>query len=233
VRARAELTAAAPIGGGSPFRLVRVRNEAPVAWRVTPDGVYLVGTAASPVGDDRIRIDLSVEAGAELAVRSAAAAVAWRSRGTGQDIRIEVADGASLEWGLEPLIAIAGCRHRQHVAITIHGDGRLDWTEEVLLGRHGELPGQLDLRIDIDIDGMPLLRHQMALGSGDGWDGPAVLGSRRALGLSVRAGPGHPVAPGSGPGWARLPLPGPGTLALAVAADLQSLREAMATAVKT
>lgn len=230
MRGRAELTAAAPIGGRAPFRLVRVRDEAPVAWRVTPEAVYLVGTAAAPAGDDQVRIDLSVGAGAELAVRSTAATVAWRSQGTGQDVRIEIAEGGRLDWRLEPLIATAGCRHRQHVAINMQGAARLDWTEEVLVGRHDETPGPLDLRFDIDLDGMPLLRHQMVLGSGEGWDGPAGLGPHRAFGLRVRAGAGDPGLAATGPGWARFPLSGPATLSLAVAADLPALRTALGAA---
>ena len=37
----------------------------------------------------------------------------------------------------------------------------LRWTEEIVLGRHGEKPGRLSLRSDVDIDDNPLLRHQL------------------------------------------------------------------------
>ena len=59
----------------------------------------------------------------------------------------------------------------------------------------------MSLRLDVDIDDHPLLRHQLELGPGvPGWDGPAVLGANRAVGLVLLAGRG--VAAG-GPGRPR------------------------------
>jgi len=250
VRARAELVAAAPLSSGGAPRLVRRRDASPVAWRPTPGAVYLVGSAATPVGDDSVEIAVTAEPGACLVVRSAAATVAWRSRGTNQRIRAQVAEDASLDWWLEPMIATAGCHHRQHVTVDLHGTARLRWTEEVVLGRHGEEPGALDLRLDVDLDGLPVLRHQMSVHPGEAWNGPAVLGAYRhvgivvevnsearpsaarpsaASGLAARRSAARPSAP-SGPGWARMPLDGPGTLILALGADLPGLRNALMAA---
>lgn len=255
MQVRAELTAAAPSGPGRPSRLTRRLDGAPLAWRSTPDGVYLVGTAATPVGDDAVEIDVVVEAGATLVVRSAAATVAWSASGTEQAVTATVADGGMLDWRLQPLVATAGCRHRQQVGVRLEGTGALRWTEEILLGRCRERPGRLDLRLDVDLDGEALLRHQLTVGPGaSGWDGPAVLGDHRAVGLILRAGrrsalvdtgpgesvpgearPGDPqrgddarvAGAGVGEGWAVLELDGPAALVTAVAADLPTLRRAM------
>jgi urease accessory protein len=230
VRARAELIAAAPLGPGGAVRLLRRRDASPVAWRPTPDAVYLVGSAATPVGDDTVEITVAAEPGACLVVRSAAATVAWRSRGTRQRIRARVAQDAALDWWVEPMIATAGCDHRQHVTVDLHGTARLRWTEEILLGRHGEEPGALDLRLDVDLDGLPVLRHQMSVHPGEPWDGPAVLGPHRHMGVVVEVGYKPRPSRASGPGWARMPLDGPGTLILALAADLPALRSALRAA---
>ena len=236
MRATAQLTAAPPTEPGGPCRLLRLRDAAPVAWRPTPDAVYLVGTAASPVGDDQVEIDIRVEPGAGLNLRTTAATVAWRASGTGQNITALVADGASLSWHPEPFIATAGCHHRQRTRLAIEGTGRVGWHEELILGRHGEGPGRLDLRLDVDIDGWPLLRHQLELGPGiSGWNGPAVIGDRRCVGLSFIAGAGLAHRPaGAGheawASWAVLPLDGPGTLTVAVADDLPALHRALAAA---
>jgi len=236
MRASAELTAAAPLVAGGPPRLVRRRDAAPVAWRATPDAVYMVGTAASPVDHDVVDIDVSVEPGAALQLRSAAATVAWSGTGSEHHITASVADGASLVWHPEPLIATAGCCHRQRARVRLERRGKVRWIEELLLGRHGEEPGALDLRLDVDVDGRPLLRHQLAVGPGaPAWEGPAVLGPWRCLGLILDAGVGTPPCPPaahSGPGgaWAALQLEGPGRLLLALAPDLPALRLALAAA---
>lgn len=230
MRARAELIAAAPVEAGAGARLVRLRDAPPVAWRVTPDAVYVVGTAATPAGDDAVEIDLTVDSGASLRVRSTAATVVWRSRGTAQRILARIADAAQMDWQMEPMIATGGCCHRQHVVVELRGSAELRWLEEVVLGRHGETPGGLDLRIDVELDGIPLLRHQMCIGPSEAWQSPAVLGTNRTVGLLLQVGPSQLRSSACGPGWARMPLEGPGTLAIAVAADLPGLRESLAAA---
>lgn len=234
MQVRAELTAAAPPAPGRPSRLMRRLDGAPLAWRSTPDAVYLVGTAATPVGDDSVEIDVVVEAGATLVVRSAAATVAWKATATEQVVTAVVADGGTLDWRLQPLVATAGCRHRQHVEVRLEGTGCLRWTEEIVLGRCGEDPGRLDLRLDVDLDGAPLLRHELSVGPGAaGWAGPAVLGRHRAAGLVLRAGrsqarpAGRRGEPSLGEGWAVLDLEGPAVLVTAAAPDLPGLRRSM------
>lgn len=232
MRARAELTAAAPIETGGPSRLTRRLDGAPLAWRSTPEAVYLVGTAATPVGDDTVDIDVMVEKGATLMVRSTAATVAWSGTGTTQRIRSAVAGGGTLDWHLQPLVATGGCHHRQDVTVDLEGTGVVRWTEEVLLGRYGENPGSLDLRLAVDLDGEALLRHQLRVGpDAGGWNGPAVLGGHRAVGLVLHAGRGVDRAdPAARSGWAVLPLDGPAVLVVAVADDLAGVRAALAEA---
>ncbi|MDQ6782243.1 MAG: urease accessory protein UreD [Actinomycetota bacterium] len=229
MHARAELTAAAPVTAGRSCRLVRRLDGAPLAWRSTPDAVYLVGTAATPVGDDSVDIDVAVEAGATLRIRSTAATVAWSATGTTQRVTASVADGGMLDWQLQPLVATAECHHLQAVNVRLEGSGRLRWTEQVLLGRSHEAPGHLDLRLDVDLDDEALVRHQLCVGPDvAGWAGPAVLGGQRAFGFALHAGRHEPrVEPAAGEGWAVLNLDGPAAMTVAVAADLSGLRRAL------
>jgi urease accessory protein len=217
--------------------LTLVRDAAPVAFRATPDAVYLVGTAASPVGDDKVVIDVQVEAGATLRVRSAASMIAWASAGSSLEVNVSIGMGGYLDWHLQPMIASKGCSFSQMVRARLADGAALRWTEEIVLGRHGEEPGRLSLRLDADIDDAPLLRHQLELGPGvAGWDGPAVVGTNRAVGLVLLAGPGTaeggPGAPppAAGAGWAVMPLDGPGALVSAVGRDLADLRLGFAEA---
>jgi len=208
-----------------------VRDAPPVAFRATPEAVYLVGTAASPVGDDKVIIDVEVEAGAALKVRSAASMIAWASAGSSLEVNVSVGRDGYLDWHLQPMIASAGCCFSQRVRAKLAQGAALRWTEEIVLGRHGEQPGRLSLRLDIDIDDNPLLRHQLELGPGvPGWDGPAVLGPNRAVGLAflttsgvAHSGLGAPLS-GTGLGWAVMALEGPGVLVSAVGPDLARLR---------
>jgi urease accessory protein len=226
------------------YRLTRVRDCPPVAFRATPEAVYLVGTAACPVGDDQVQVDVRVQAGATLAVRSAASTIAWASTGSSIDVNVSVEAGGSLDWHLQPLIASAKCHLTQRARVRLGTGARLRWAEEIALGRHSEGPGWLDLRLDVDIDEAPLLRHQLVLGPGSpGWDGPAVLGGNRAIGFVLLAGTDahsagariqpagtgtHPARQTAGPGWAVMPLESDGTLVTAVGRDLLDMRTALA-----
>jgi len=231
VHARAELRVAAPSGdnrSGSGCRAVWVRDAPPLAFRATPEAVYLVGTAASPVGDDDVFLHVVVGPGATLVMRSAAA-IAWASTGSTLAIEVEIEDGGALDWHLHPLVASSGCHYSQHSRIGLAADACLNWTEEVVLGRHGEGPGDLDMRLDVDVASVPLLRHQLVFGPrAPGWDAAAVMGDNRAVGLVLVAGAGRlPAAGGAGAGRAIMALDGPGVLAQAVGRDLPSMRAAL------
>jgi urease accessory protein len=217
------------------YRLTWVRNDPPVGIRDTPDGVYLVATSATPVNDDNVRIQVYVERNAALVVRSAASTVAWATSGSVFDVDVVVEPGGSLDWHLQPFIASARCSVSQRSHLHLSEGATLRWAEEVVLGRSGEGPGVLDLRLDVTVDGKPLLCHELAIGpDAPGWDGPGVLGANRAVGLVLLVGRGFGALSQSGntvgDGWAILQLDGPGILITAARSDYPALREAMALA---
>jgi urease accessory protein len=222
MRAQAELC----VEGRGQIR--RVVSAPPVTFRRARDAVYLVGTAAGPLADDDLAVRVEVCDGGSLKVRSAAATVVYAGVGSRQRFDILVGRCATLDWHPEPVIATAGCRHLQDVRINLAPDARLDWTEEVVLGRHGEQPGQIELRLHVDLAGRPLLRHQLAVGA-PGWDGPAVLGGQRATGLRLVVDTSSPAST-TGLGWAWLNLDGPARLLVAYGADLAELRRRMVEA---
>lgn len=218
-------------------------QSAPVAWRRTPEAIYMVGTAASPVGCDDVTVSVRVLAGASLTLRSAAAMVLWSGAGTRQTVRVTVGAGAEMVWWPEPLIATAGCAHRQEVSVDLHPTGRLRWRELLVLGRQGEPPGDLESVLRITVGGTPLLHHGLGVGSGHpGWHGPAVLGTTKVLGQLVVAGPGmdvtstdagtvaHRGRPGPAAACSVSPLPGPGALATVSATGLGAAEAALAEA---
>lgn len=231
-------------GGDGAVRVHEMTESAPIAWRPTPEGVYMVGTAASPVGYDDVTISVRVLAGASLTLRSAAASVLWSGAGTRQRVRVRLEPGAELVWSPEPLIATAGCAHRQQVSVDLDPTSRLCWRELLVLGRHGETPGGVESLLRVTVAGTPLLHHVVAVGSADpGWDGPAVLGATKVLGQLVVAGAGldPPLGRGaSGQGdpsgtaasWSLSPLPGPGVLATVAAGGVAAAESALAEAAR-
>lgn len=207
------------VGAGQdrrPFRVEEMKAQAPLAWRAAGDAVYMVGTSASPVDRDEVGLAVRVRAGARLQVRSSAATLAWAGPGTSHTVEATVEAGGYLDWAPEPTITTGRCSHRQRATVHLCGDGALRWREMLVLGRSSEPTGALVSDLTVDLDGVTLIRHTLGVGSGfPGWDGPAVLGDNRVVGLQLVAGRAWAkVDAAAGPGWAVSPLEGPGVLAV-------------------
>jgi urease accessory protein len=195
MRASARIVASSGVVGSGVgvrrTRLTVLRGEAPLLPRQTgPATVHLVGGAAGPLGGDRLRLDVHVEAGAELTVRSVAATLALPGpHGALSRLAVHatVEAGGRLIWEPEPLIAAARCRHETVSTVEVAVGGSLVWREELVCGRHGEEPGDVRLHTTVRLDGLPLHVSELAVGpSAPGWDGPAVLGGARVYGSVLR-----------------------------------------------
>ncbi|WP_405593544.1 urease accessory protein UreD [Streptomyces sp. NBC_01092] len=215
-----------------PFHLRRMRTHGNAAR------VGIIGAMSAPLGGDRLTLDITAEDRAELEVTTAAAALALRGPTTDAatyDVRLTVAEHASLRWLPQPLISAAGSNLRQSYTVELAATARLVLREEQLLGRADEEPGHLVTRILVHRGGRTLLDQHTAYGAPEpGWDGPAVLNGHRAVGQLLLVGPGmdarhDPVLlqEGSKDGCAVLtPLAGgPALLATAVAPTSSVLRE--------
>lgn len=206
-------------------RLATLRSDGPYALRETPDAVYLVGAAAGPLGGDRLHLDLEVGAGASLAVRSVASSLLLPGDGESEaGVTARVASGAHLDFALEPAVATAGCRHRSVADIVLAEGATLRWREELVLGRHGEPAGPYSGRIDVVLDGAPLLRHELRLPDPEMHAGGAVLGGARCAGNVLLVGHGLAKDAHAAEGLAVMPLAGPGVLVTALAPDSATLR---------
>lgn len=226
VTARAAIHVEADGQGGTTLR--RLRSDGPLALRPTAGAVYLVGAAAGPLGGDRLMLEVEVGPHATLVVRSAAATLVLPGRGGAASesaVSARVGEGGRLVFAPEPVIAVAGCRHRARAEITVAAGGTLVWREQIVLGRHAEPSGRYASRLDVETAGVPLLRHELHLGEPDITASPAVLGGAKVVGSTVLTDPslGAP-APFAADGLAVLPLAGPGVLVSALARDAVELR---------
>jgi len=180
------LHARATIAVDGSGRCTTLRSQPPLTFRETADGLHLVGTAAGPVGGDRLRLDVTVAAGGSLTVRGVAASLVHPGP-TGEpsclDVTVEVGVGATLVWLPRPTVLVAGCDHTVTTTIRLGRDARLQWYEPVGLGREGEPSGSLVQRLRLDVDDRPLLRNEAAFGPR--WPGSA--GPAGTAGATVAA----------------------------------------------
>ncbi len=174
----------------------------PIRLMPTPDGVYMVGAAASPLNGDRTSLDIFVAPGSELTVRTVAASLAWP--GTSPvpsqfEIHAHVGAGATLSWLPEAMVPVAGSIHRVVASVELEPGASLTWREEIVLGRHNEAPGELSSSLEIEQGGQAVLRQENLVGE-HSYDAPSVLGAARATGsLTIfRPEPIPTPAPASG-----------------------------------
>ena len=159
----------APAGGEVPpgsWDLAYVRDAPPVAFRATPEAVYLVGTAAFPVGDDCVSVEVEVGEGAALPVRSAASMIAWASSQSRFDVEVTVRPGASLDWQLQPLVASSACHFSQRARASLAEGATLLWGRNSSSAATANRRGTWTWPSTSNTPGAPLLRHQLMLGPG-------------------------------------------------------------------
>jgi urease accessory protein len=168
----------------------------PPFWcRWDGETLWLVGSAASPVGDDDISLTVEVGRGVTARVRNVAATVVYAGRGAGTTLRTDltVAEGATLIWQPEPLIITRRALHQSTTTIDVSDGGSLLADEIIVLGRTDEAPGHLRTMLELRLED-----ETAALTSFDtglpGWDGPGGTDGAKVLAtrVVVEAQPGPP-----------------------------------------
>jgi urease accessory protein len=175
-----------------------MHSSGALAFRPTKWGVWMVGTAAHPIGGDRLRLRVTVGSDCHTEIRSAAATLARRAAGQETSFSsmaqaIRVGSRASLKWCPEPGIAARGAHHQTETRVRLAPDSRLVWWDEVTLGRHGEAPGTWRSRMRITVDREPVLSSDLALGpDAAGWESRSVLAGAKAVSTVVVVDGTHP-----------------------------------------
>lgn len=188
IHARARITARAEQGatdlpvldGDGPIDLRRLRSNGAQAR------VCVLNAMSVPHNGDRLRIDVTVEPGADLHITTATASIALPSPAPGHatyEVTLRVGDHARLHWLPEPTISAERSDLRQHIQVDLAHNAKILLTDQQILGRANELPGRLTNRLTVRRAGRTLLDQHTAYGPGTpGWDGPAVLAGNRATG---------------------------------------------------
>ena len=216
-------------GTGGTVRAEGVLCSAPVWFRWDGETLWLVGSGASPVGDDHIRVRVDVGPDVAVAVRSVAATVVYAARGAGTrwHTDLHVADGATVDWRPEPVILTERACHQTTTIVhaAAGADVRLD--EVLVLGRAGEATGSLRSTLDVRVDDAPVLLTSIDT-SLPGWSGPAGVDGTSVVAHRLWLGLGEPPTATGTPRSATLLEPAPGCrLAVATAADLTVTRASL------
>lgn len=227
-------------GAGGVVRVDGTLCTAPLWFRWDGVTLWLVGSGASPAGEDHIRVRIDVGPDVAVRVRSVAATVVYAARGAGTrwETELTVADGASVDWRPEPVIVTARACHASTTTVHASSTASVTLDELVVLGRAGEDAGALRAALDVRVDGAPTLLTSIDT-SLPGWSGPA--GVDRAAVIANRLRVSHPNSPsdpaqdasGRGTGSVvrgALMRPAPGCrLAVAAGSDVARARHTLAT----
>ncbi len=226
-------------GAGGVVRVDGVLCRAPVWFRWDGDTLWHVGSGATPVGEDHVRVRVDIGPGVAVRMRSVAATVVYaaRSEGTRWDTEIHVGAGASLDWRPEPVIATARCRHTARTTVHAASSATVVLDEVLVLGRADERSGTIRSTLAVDVDDAPVLRTGIDTAL-PGWAGAAgtggarVLGQRLVLGTTADA-TGHDHAGSDDTGRVARLAPAPGcALALAVGDDVTDTMAAVDRALR-
>jgi urease accessory protein len=185
---------------------------APLWLRWDGATLWLVGSGASPAGEDRIRVRVDVESGVTVAVRSVAAMVVYAARGVGTrwHTELHVADGASVDWRPEPVILTGRARHEAITTVYAAAGATVVLDDVLVLGRAREPAGSLRSTLDVRIDDVATVLTSFDT-SLPGWSGPAGVDGATVVASRLRAGDADGTAtvePPSGCGAVLRPAPG-------------------------
>lgn len=151
--------------------------------------LWLVGSAATPVGRDDIELDLDVGPGVRAAVRSVAATIVYAGDGEGTRLRtrLRVRDGATLLWQPEPVIVTERARHHSDTSVALDHGATLLADDIVVFGRSGERAGAFSSTTELRVGGEPvsLTGFDTSL---PGWSGPGGTDGAKVLASRVLVG---------------------------------------------
>lgn len=166
----------------------------------------LVHPPGGIAGGDRLHLDIALHPQAQVLLTTPGAAKWYRVHSTHQpprmaeqQVHIQLADGAVLEWLPQETILFNGAQARIRNRIELTGSARLLWLDVVCLGRTaaGErfAEGRWQQHSDIWRDGRLLWHEALCLhGSDPLLEAPIGLGSQPVVGTLLWLGPPLPDA---------------------------------------
>lgn len=143
--------------------------------------VSLVPDGALLLAGDAVELHVVVGRGARLELVEPAGTVAYPMGGgrASWDVTVTLAPGATLVWAGEPFVVADGARVSRRTTVQWGAGARLAMRETIVLGRHGEAGGHVDLLTTVDAaDGTPTLADRLHLGPDSS---PLLVGGARVI----------------------------------------------------
>ena len=180
--------------------------------------VALVATSALLLAGDEVRIDVHVGPGAWLHVVETSGTVAYDARGgtASWHVVITVDAGGTLVWEGLPFVVAAGADVDRTTTADLAAGATLLVRETLVLGRTGEVGGDLRSRTRCTLAGRPALVDDLRLDVSR--TAPGILGAGRVLDSILCLGT-RPPPTAPAPGLAHLDLDVPGALLRSVGRD--------------
>lgn len=176
-------------GAGGAVRVDGTLCTAPLWFRWDTETLWLVGSGASPAGEDQIRVHVDVGPDVSVRVRSVAATVVYAARGGGTRWRTEltVGAGAHVDWQPEPVIVTGRARHHATTLVDAAASASVLLDEIVVLGRAGETAGAFASSLDVRVDDNAVLLTSID-SSVPGWSGPGGVDGAKVVANRLRLG---------------------------------------------
>ncbi|MEV5201156.1 urease accessory protein UreD [Streptomyces sp. NPDC053720] len=171
----------------------------------------LIATRALLLSGDDVRIEVNVAAGAWLDIVETTGTVAYEGNAPSSwTIDADVGDGAVLTWAGKPFVVSDEIDTHRGTHIRLHGTGKVLMQEKVVLGRAGQMGGDLTTSLDASDDTGPLQVEYLDLGR-QARQLPGIFGSLRSMDTVTALGwtpepSGTPDAGSTGPGETYFPL---------------------------
>lgn len=148
-----------------------------------PRIAFVAARASLLAGDDQ-RLDVHVGDGAYVEIIEPSGTVVYNGRGglARWSAEVRVDEGGRLVWGAAPFVVAGGARVRRHTGIDLAAGAVALLRETFVLGRSGEVGGDLRSSLRVDHEGHPLHVEDLALDDPHLRGSPAVLGGARVLG---------------------------------------------------
>ncbi|MTD15580.1 urease accessory protein UreD [Nakamurella sp. YIM 132087] len=173
--------------------------------------IALVATEALLLPGDTVRLDVEVADGGRLEIVETAGTVAYDGAGEPSwwTVRIRLGVGARLRWHGEPFVVADGARVTRTLDLEAADGAEAVFRETLVLGRTGELGGDLLARTRVTLAGEPLLLEDLDLQRSTRGR-PGLLGSDRVVDSVLVLG--RVAGPVSAAAGERFDLHGPGTV---------------------
>ncbi|MCX8529228.1 MAG: urease accessory protein UreD [Rhodoluna sp.] len=141
----------------------------------------LVAGGALLLGGDKVEIEVLVGEGCTLELEDIGGTVAYDADGveSSWSVSITLAENAKLIWHALPMVVADGSNVNRSTRVTLAEGATALLRETIVLGRHGEVGGNIHQRTDVSYAGRPLLIEDLRLVGGKGM--PGVIGENRVL----------------------------------------------------